>query len=165
MDHITIDKAYNILPIIQRWLYSGCGILVLLLVHGYLTGCRPRQKISLAASLVLINSIYAVATTSWLLFGVLKTISYAAIPLVCLIVSPAAGRLSRRALRRILRGLSFTDHKIAYFHPPALRIDTEVEGLFVVRGLTFTLADLTVEAHGIELGMTASFSAGADFTD
>lgn len=48
--------------------------------------------------------------------------------------------------------MNLTKHDIAYFHPPALRIDTEVEGLFVVRGLSFSLEDLSIEADGIEVG-------------
>ncbi|KAK3717651.1 hypothetical protein LTR37_005718 [Vermiconidia calcicola] len=60
---------------------------------------------------------------------------------------------ARRNLRRWLRQLHFTRDKIALFNLPALEIDTDVNGLFVIRGVTISLSSLSLVAHGIELGL------------
>ncbi|KAK4610571.1 hypothetical protein CLAFUW4_14003 [Fulvia fulva] len=46
-----------------------------------------------------------------------------------------------------------TTGRIALFNLPALEIDTDVDGLFVIRGVTFSLSSFTLVAHGIELGL------------
>ena len=48
-----------------------------------------------------------------------------------------------------------TAGRIALFNLPALEIDTDVDGLFVIRGVTFSLSSFTLVAHGIELGKSA----------
>lgn len=62
----------------------------------------------------------------------------------------------RGHLRSILKQLQFTNDKVAYFDIPALEIDTDVDGLFVVRGLTVSLSSLTIVAHGVELAIKFS---------
>lgn len=52
--------------------------------------------------------------------------------------------------------ISFLDDKIALFDIPALEIDTEVDGLLVIRGATISLSTLTLVAHGIEVGIKLS---------
>jgi hypothetical protein len=64
-----------------------------------------------------------------------------------------AADLARRYLRLVLKQLHFTRDKIALFNLPAMEIDTEVDGLLVIRGVTIQLSTLTLVAHGIELGM------------
>lgn len=61
--------------------------------------------------------------------------------------------MARRGLRKVLGGQShFIRDKLALFDLPALEIDTDVEGLLVIRGVTISFSTLTVIAHGIELG-------------
>lgn len=48
------------------------------------------------------------------------------------------------------------DDKIALFDIPALEIDTEVDGLMVIRAVTFSLSTLTLVAHGVEVGIKLS---------
>lgn len=62
---------------------------------------------------------------------------------------------ARRWLRKLLVGLHFTRDTIAFFDLPALEIDTDVSGLFVVRGVSISLSSLTIVAYGLELGKYA----------
>jgi hypothetical protein len=52
--------------------------------------------------------------------------------------------------------LILVNDKIALFNIPALEIDTEVEGLLVVRGVTLSLSQLSITAHGVQIGMKLS---------
>lgn len=67
-------------------------------------------------------------------------------------------RYARRALRKVLKeyGSHFVKDKIALFNLPALEIDTEVDGLMVIRGVTLSLSSLTLVAHGVEVGKWTS---------
>jgi hypothetical protein len=47
--------------------------------------------------------------------------------------------------------LHFIDDKIALFDVAALEIGTEAVGLFVLRGITFSLATLRIVGHGVEV--------------
>ncbi|KAK5115625.1 hypothetical protein LTR85_009796 [Meristemomyces frigidus] len=78
---------------------------------------------------------------------------YPSILLTCLFQFSFAADFARRSLRRFLKQLHFTRDKIALFNLPALEIDTDVNGLFVVRGVTISLSSLTIVAYGIELGL------------
>lgn len=74
--------------------------------------------------------------------------------MACLFQFDAPGRLARRSLRKtFLRELHFINDQIAFFDLPALEIDTEVKGLFCIRGVTLSLSTLTLVAHGIEAGI------------
>jgi hypothetical protein len=59
----------------------------------------------------------------------------------------------RKGARGLLKQLHFIDDKIAFFHIPALEIDTEVDGLMVLRGITFSLSTLSFVVHGIEVAI------------
>jgi hypothetical protein len=48
--------------------------------------------------------------------------------------------------------MHFYRDKVAFFHLPSLVIDTNLDGLVTVRGLTFSILDLSIELHGIEVG-------------
>ena len=64
--------------------------------------------------------------------------------------------MARRGLRKLLGGQPlFIRDKLALFNLPALEIDTDVDGLFVIRGVTMSFSTLTLVAHGIELGKFA----------
>lgn len=62
----------------------------------------------------------------------------------------------RKTARLALRQLHFIDDKIAFFGIPALEIDTEVDGLMVIRGITFSLSTLSFVVHGVEVGIKLS---------
>lgn len=55
-----------------------------------------------------------------------------------------------------MKQLHFIDDKIAFFNIPALEIDTEVDGLMVLRGITFSLSSLSFVVHGVEVGIKLS---------
>jgi hypothetical protein len=61
--------------------------------------------------------------------------------------------MARRGLRKVLGGQPhLIRDKLALFNLPALEIDTDVDGLLVIRGITISFSTLTLIAHGIELG-------------
>lgn len=103
------------------------------------------------------NLIYAVCSTSWLLYWVFWACCWPTILVACLYQFDAPAGLARRILRKtFLRELHFIKDQIAFFDLPALEIDTEVKGLFVIRGVSLSLSTLTLVAHGIEAGIKLS---------
>lgn len=56
----------------------------------------------------------------------------------------------------VLQELQFIDDKVAFFNIPALEIDTDVDGLMVLRGVTFSLSTLSFVVHGVEVGIKLS---------
>jgi len=52
--------------------------------------------------------------------------------------------------------LHLIDDKIAFSDIPALEIDTDVDGLFVMRGIAFSLSTLSFVVHGVEVGIKLS---------
>ncbi|KAK5124085.1 hypothetical protein LTR08_006101 [Meristemomyces frigidus] len=137
----------------RRWLLSGCAIESLLILFGASLGSRIFHTIPLWTLLAFLNLAYAVSATSWLLYGFFAAACYPSILLTCLFQFAFAADFARKSSRRALRQLQFTRDKIALFNLPALEIDTDVNGLFVVRGVTISLSSLSIEAHGIELGL------------
>jgi hypothetical protein len=81
---------------------------------------------------------------------------YSAIGLTCLFQFSFASDFARKTLRKLLKGLHFIDDKIAFFEIPALEIDTEVDGLMVIRGVTFSISTLSFMVHDVELGIKLS---------
>lgn len=66
-------------------------------------------------------------------------------------------KYARRLLRFVLRSAHFCDDKLAFFDLPGLDIDTgDVPCLLVIRGFTFTLSTMTLEVHGVEVGVRLS---------
>lgn len=76
--------------------------------------------------------------------------------MTCIFQFAFASDFARRNLRRLLKELHFIDDKIAFFEIPALEIDTEVDGLLVVRGITFSISTLSFVAHAVEVGIKLS---------
>lgn len=66
------------------------------------------------------------------------------------------GDVVKRGLRAALKQLHFIDDKIAFFDIPALEIDTNVDGLMMLRGITFSLSTLSFVVHGVEVGIKLS---------
>ncbi|RDW78478.1 hypothetical protein BP5796_06330 [Coleophoma crateriformis] len=100
--------------------------------------------------------LYALCATSWLLYWVFAAVCYEATFLTCLFQFDAFGHFARKSLRKLLKQLQFIDDKIAFFNIPALEIDTEVDGLMVIRGVTVSLSNLSLTAHGVEVGIKLS---------
>ncbi|KAK4496435.1 hypothetical protein PRZ48_012415 [Zasmidium cellare] len=141
-------------PLARKWLLSGAGIESCLIVWGSRTESRVFPSIPLWTVLATINLIYAISSTSWLLNGLFATICWMSIGLTSLFQFPKAAHYARRALRKTLgKHPHFIKDKIALFNLPALEIDTEVDGLMVMRGVTISLSSLTLVVHGIELGL------------
>jgi hypothetical protein len=124
----------------------------LIVICGSGEGSRIFPSIPLWTLLATLNLVYAICSTSWLLYIVFAAACYPAIGLTCLAQFSAAADMARRGLRTLLRDLHFTRDKIAFFNLPALEIDVDVHGLLVLRGVSISLSSLTIVVHGIELG-------------
>lgn len=140
----------------QRWLFSGAPVLTFSILLGAAKGYRIAPFIPLSTLLATLNLIYAVAATSWLLYGAFAAFCYPTIFLTCLFQFDMVANLVRGNLRSLLRQLQFVNDKIAFFDIPALEIDTEVDGLLVVRGMSISLSTFTIMVHGVELGIKLS---------
>ena len=139
-----------------RWLLSGAPILTFLLLLGASKGYHILPSIPLWPMISTLNLTYAVASTSWLLYGTFIVWCYPTIFLACLFQFRSVADFVRRRLRFLLTHVQFVNDTIALFDIPALEIDTEVDGLMVIRGLTFSLSSLTLIAHGVEIGIKLS---------
>ena len=140
----------------QRWVLSGAPILTYCILLGASRGYRILSFIPLWTLLTTLHLSYAVAATSWLLYWVFLINCYPAIFLTCLFQFDSVADLVRKNLRLLLKQLQVVNDKVALFDIPALEIDTEVDGLMVVRGLTICLSSLTIIAHGVEVGIKLS---------
>jgi hypothetical protein len=138
----------------RRWLWSGAAIESLLLIYGWEMEGRILPYIPLWTVLSTLNVIYAVCSTSWLLHILFSMACWPLLFITCLSQFPSVSDLARRSLRKALREYPshFIRDKIALFNLPALEIDTDVDGLMVIRGITISLSSLTLVAHGIEVG-------------
>lgn len=143
-------------PWARRWLTSGTPVLQLLLHIGDAQNSRVLPFLHLWPLLSTLHLTYAVCSTSWLLYGGFATLCYSAIVIVSLFQFHMASSLARRTLRTLLKQLHFIDDKIAFFNIPALEIDTDVDGLMVLRGITFSLSTLSFVVHGVEVGIKLS---------
>lgn len=135
------------------WLLSGTPILTYLILLGASKGYRIVPFIPLWTLLIGLNFTYSIAATSWLLWRFFSISCYPTIFLSCLFQFQEVADFVRHRLRSLLKDLHFVNDKIAFFDIPALEIDTEVDGLFVVRGITFELSSLTITVHGVEVGI------------
>lgn len=140
-----------------RWIVSGAPQLIYTLLLGEAYGDRILPFVPLWTIFATVNFIYAVCSTSWLLFWVFWAACWPTFVVACLFQFDAPAGLARRISRKtFLRGLHFINDQVAFFDLPALEIDTEVKGLFVIRGVTLSLSTLTLVAHGIEAGIKLS---------
>ena len=140
----------------RRWLLSGAAVLTCCILLGASRGGRILPLIDLWTLLATLNLVYAVSATSWLLYGVFVAACYPAIFLTCVFQFNFVADFVRARLRSLLRQLHFVNDKVAFFNIPALEIDADVNGLMVVRGVTISFSNLTIVAHGIELGIKVS---------
>ncbi|TGO70194.1 hypothetical protein BOTNAR_0003g00880 [Botryotinia narcissicola] len=72
----------------------------------------------------------------------------------------------RRQLRRVLLvkrfGLQFIEDRVGVFDIPGLEIDTEVDGLMVVRGMTLRVSAMSLVVHGVEVGLKMVVGEGEE---
>jgi hypothetical protein len=136
----------------KRWVVSGAAIESLIVICGYGQGSRIFPAIPLWTLLATLNLVYAIASTSWLLYIGFAVACYPIIGITCLVQFATVADMARRGLRKLLSELHFTRDKIAFFNLPALEIDVDVNGLLVLRGITISLSSLTIVVNGIELG-------------
>ena len=140
-----------------RWILSGAPQLIYALLLGEAKGNRVLPFVPLWTIFATVNFVYAVCSTSWLLFWVFWAACWPTFVVTCLFQFDApAGHARRLSRKTFLRDLHFINDQVAFFDLPALEIDTEVKGLFVVRGVTLSLSTLTLVAHGIEAGIKLS---------
>ncbi|EGX87929.1 srpk, putative [Cordyceps militaris CM01] len=139
-----------------RWTLSGAPVLTLFLLHGDNSGNRVLPFCHIWTLFTTVNLAYAVASTSWLLYWVFAALCYPAIYITCLFQYRTVGNTTRWILRGFLKQLHFVDDKIALFDIPALEIDTEVDGLLVLRGISLSLSTLSFTVHGVEVGIKLS---------
>ncbi|OBT78009.1 hypothetical protein VF21_03096 [Pseudogymnoascus sp. 05NY08] len=140
----------------RRWLLSGAPILQFLILHGNSQGHRILPLTGLWSMFTTLHLIYAIASTSWLLYWVFALLCYQSIFLTCLLQYQVVGDFVRKKSRFLLKQLHFIDDKIGFFNIPALEIDTDVDGLMVLRGITFSLSTLSFTVHGVEVGIKLS---------
>lgn len=143
-------------PSPTRWLISGAPFLSFVLLQGDVKGNRVLSFAHIWPLLATVNLAYAIASTSWLLFWVFTVLCYPTIFLTSLFHFKIVGTLTRLMMRAFIRHVLFVDDKIALFNIPALEIDTEVNGLLVLRGITFSLSTLSFLIHGVEVGIKLS---------
>lgn len=139
-----------------RWILSGSGVLSATLILGDLYRARILAFTPLWTQLALLNLTYSACATSWLFWWIFTSTCYPTILIACLFQFEFAASFVRKRLGRLLRQLHFINDKIALFNIPALEIDTDVEGLFVIRGITLSLSHLSIVAHGVEVGIKLS---------
>jgi hypothetical protein len=135
---------------------SGAPVLTFLLLQGDANGSRALLFPHVWSLIMILNLIYAVASTSWLLYWGFAVLCHPAIFLTCLFQFQIVGDFARNIMRVLVQQLHFIDDKIALFDIPALEIDTEVDGLMVLRGITFSLSTLSFVVHGVEVGIKLS---------
>ena len=140
----------------RRWLISGAPALQFFILQGEANGYRILPSIHLWPLFSALNLVYAIASTSWLLYRAFTAVCYPLIFLTCLFQFVIVGDLVRRGLRALIQQFHFIDDKIAFFDIPALEIDTEVDGLMVLRGVTFSVSTLSLVVHGVEVGIKLS---------
>ena len=139
-------------PWARSWLYPRCGILSLLIVYGSTTRATAFRSTPPWTTLASLNLIYSITSTSWLQYRCFTAVCWPCIITTFLLLSPPASYMTRRVFRGLLTRCHFIKDGIAAFNLPALHLDIKLQGLLVVRGWTFSVSTLTIEAHGIELG-------------
>lgn len=130
------------------WLTSGCAVESFLL----LAGPAQHWSVSRYTLLAALNTAYFLASTSWLFHLVFAAVCWPLVVLTCIIQYAVVSSFTRNRLRKWLKLVHFYRDKVAFFNLPSMVIDTDLDGLVTIRGVTFSILDLTIELHGIEIG-------------
>ncbi|KAL5441317.1 hypothetical protein PMIN06_009407 [Paraphaeosphaeria minitans] len=136
-----------------RWILSGTPFLASSLAIGEWNGKRVFPWVPMWAIFTVLCVTSMVASTSWVLYWGCAAACYTALSLSCLFQFRFAAKILRRYLKNVLQECHIVQDSISLFDLPALEIDKDTVGLFVVRGLTFSLSTLTATAYGIEVGV------------
>lgn len=133
---------------VRSWLTSGCAVESLLLV------AAPAENWSVPryTLLAILNAAYLLASTSWLFHLIFAALCWPLVVVTCIIQYASVSSFTRGRLRSWLKLLHFYKDKVAFFDLPSLVIDTGLDGLVTIRGVTFSILDLSIELHGIEVG-------------
>lgn len=138
------------------WFVSAAPLTFLLLL-GQQTGDRAILPLFPAWLICIsLNVAYAIASTSWLLHCLSLAACFLTIVIVTLYQFDVVANMLRKRLRGILARAHFIDDVVALFDLPALEIDTDVDGMMVVRGISISLSSLTIHVHGVEVGIKMS---------
>lgn len=140
----------------RRWVISGAPLLQFVILQGEAYGYRILPFIHLWPLFSTLNLLYAIASTSWLFYWVFAALCYPVLFITCLFQFEIVSNFVRRNLRSLIKQLHFIDDKVGFFDIPALEIDTDVDGLMVLRGVTFSLSTLSFVVHGVEVGIKLS---------
>lgn len=132
----------------RGWLTSGCALESFFL----LTGPAEHWSVSRYTLLAGLNAAYLLASTSWLFHLVFGAVCWPLVGITCVVQYAAVSSFARERLRAWMKYMHFYRDKVAFFYLPSLVIDTEMDGLVTIRGITFSILDLTIELHGIEVG-------------
>ena len=133
---------------VRGWLTSGCAVESLLL----LTGPTEHWTVSRYTLLAGLNAAYFLASTSWLFHLAFAAVCWPLVVVTCIVQYATVSSFTRNRLRSWLKLMHFYRDKVAFFYLPSLVIDTELDGLVTIRGITFSILDMTIELHGIEVG-------------
>jgi hypothetical protein len=138
------------------WVLSGSPVLVYFVLLGAASGKRILPDFPVWSIIASLNLVYSICATSWLLWRLFASLCYPLVFIICLFQFDWLSAQARGSLRNALNQLHFVSDKVAFFNIPALEIDTDVDGLFVVRGMTLCLSNLTITVHGVEVGIKLS---------
>ena len=130
------------------WLTSGCAAESFLL----LTGPAEHWSISRYTLLAALNAAYLLASTSWLFHLAFAAVCWPLVVVTCIVQYATVSSFTRSRLRSWLQYMHFYRDKVAFFSLPSLVIDIDLDGLVTIRGVTFSILDMTIELHGIEIG-------------
>ncbi len=143
-------------PWSRRWFYSGALAESLLLLYDLTAQRRLLEDVSPWILLSLLNVAYAFAASTWMTYLSFSAACWLSVAVTMLCQFCSISSFARHRLRSVLKKQLFFRDRVALFDLPALALDVGVSGLVVVRGLTLSFATLTIEAHGVELGTSAT---------
>ncbi|KAF4627542.1 hypothetical protein G7Y89_g10611 [Cudoniella acicularis] len=117
---------------------------------------RTHTLVQKHTHLSLVACVNVVGNAEKCLDGPMSALLWPLFVAACEAITPEDRDFVRTRLRNLLKELQFIDDKIAFFNIPALEIDTEVNNLIVLRGITFSLSSLSFVVHGVEVGIKLS---------
>ncbi|ORY86299.1 hypothetical protein BCR37DRAFT_385758 [Protomyces lactucae-debilis] len=136
-----------------KWFISGTPFLIFVLLLGQPDGLFKRPPV-LSIIILSIQASYLICSTSWLLIKLYKGVCYPAIVIAAFMRITWLQLKLRESLRKVFASFHIHGDKLAFFNFPALDIDDgDVPCLLVIKGVTFSLRTLTLQVHGVEVGV------------
>lgn len=115
---LIVNVLFAALPWARKWLLSGAAVETLLILYGHSLETRILPDVPLWTILTTFNLVYAISSTSWLLYGLFTAACYPCVLFTCLFQFTPVANAARRTLRKTLRQLHFINDKIALFNLP-----------------------------------------------